>query len=274
MKRSCGPTKSTPDYFPIVEQLVHRCAVGVTPILGNNWRIPKWEGVGTGFVLMDKGNAYLVTANHVLDGAVQYKQVVAKIFGEPVHLHGLYFASDPTLDVSVTLLPKNWLNSYGIDEIFAPSAIELHPSYEGTGQYVILWFPASMNKIDCRWPSDSPKAAWFTALRAAPNIVRTTIPSPLCLTYDPKDFRDGGRNPPALQGMSGGPVWEIISRRITDLTTGLSLYPQGVLCEWHKGQKTIVASTIGSVTKTIHARSNVLKLTKGSHARPFSTFLR
>ncbi len=263
-----------PDYFPIVEQLVHRCAVGVTPILGNNWRIPKWEGVGTGFFLMEKGKAYLVTASHVLDCAFQYKQVVAKIFGEPVYLHGLYFASDPTLDVSVTLLPKNWLNSHGIDEIFAPSAIKLPPSYEGTGQYVILGFPASMNKIDLRWQSDSPKAAWFTALRTVPNIARTTIPSSLCLSYDPKDFRGGGRSPPALQGMSGGPVWEIISRRITDSTIGLSLYPQGVLCEWHKGHKTIVASTIGSVIKTIHARSNVWKLTKGSHARPFPTLFR
>lgn len=262
-----------PVYFPVVEQLVHRCSVGVTPILVNNWRIPKWESVGTGFVLMDEGNAYLVTASHVLDCAFQHKQVVANIFGKPVHLHGLYFASDPELDVSVTLLPRSWLNSYGVFEMYAPSALKLPPDYEGTGQYVICGFPNSMNRIDHRWSSDSPQAAWITALRATPNITSSSIPSPLCLSYDPKAFRGGARNPPALHGMSGGPVWEIISRRMPDSKIGLSLYPKGVLCEWHKRQRTIIASTIDSVAMTIRTRSSVWKLTRDLHAMPIPALL-
>jgi len=222
---------------------------------------------------MHEGNYYLVTASHVLDCAFRYKQVVANICGRPIHLHGLYFASDTEFDVSVSLLPKSWLNSYGIDEIYAPTTIQLTSPYESTGLYVIFGFPASMNKIDPRWSSKAPSPAWFSTLSKASNIARTTIPSALHLTYSPKDFRGGGRNPPALQGMSGGPVWEILTRRMSDSTIGLSLYPQGVLCEWHKKEKAIIASTIHSVIRTIRTRSNVWKLTRDLHARPFPTLL-
>ena len=67
-----------PDYFPIVEQLVHRCAVGVTPILGTTgayrngrgWRdLSSWKREGL--------SCY---CEPCIDCAFQYKQVVAKIF--------------------------------------------------------------------------------------------------------------------------------------------------------------------------------------------------
>lgn len=253
-----------PDFYSIIDKSVRRSSVSISTILVNNSRIPKWEGVGTGFVVVLRGQTYFVTASHVLDCAFQYKQVIAKIFGQVVHLHGLYFASDPDLDISVTLLPVKWLESHGITTIYAPSVEGLPSIYEGTGNYVLAGFPASINRIDLRWPNRSTTMQFIYARLAERSKAPTKIRGALSLHYDHKAY--GGRTPSALQGMSGGPLLEVMLRRIGDSKIGLSLNPRGVLCEWHKRERVVVASSIESVIKTIEDRSILWSLATESHA--------
>jgi hypothetical protein len=146
------------DYHNILHQSLRRAATGITPIFVNNWR-PKWESVGTGFVVTYQRSVYLVTAKHVLDCAFKNKQVIVNLFGKGVFLSGLYFADSKDFDLAVTLLPFKWLESYGITEIYAPQLEPLPSIYQTTGRYELVGFPATKNKFDLLWMPDVPTMA-------------------------------------------------------------------------------------------------------------------
>ncbi|WP_218928990.1 serine protease [Burkholderia sp. LA-2-3-30-S1-D2] len=257
------------DYKSIIDASINRALAGVSPIFVNNWN-SKWEGVGTGFVVTFGGQAYFVTANHVIAAAFTQKQVAAKIFGKWVFLHGLYFVDNLKSDISVTFLPPRWLESYGISEIFAPMLEPLPATYTGTSTFMMVGYPASKNKFDLRWPSDmTTKPIAIEAKLDDRRFAPTNIEPSIHIHYDHKAFPI---RLPALQGMSGGPLFEVMSREI-GARRGLSLCPRGVLCEWHKRQRVVVAASIDSVAKTIEDRSIVWKLAETSHARGAPTLL-
>lgn len=257
------------DYDSILHESLRRAVLGVTPIIVNtpllvNKERPEWLGVGTGFAVTYQENVYLVTANHVLKQAFKNKAVLAKVFGKTVSLSGLYFADSEDFDLAVTLLPWKWLESYDIGNIYLPRLEPLPPVYEPTGEYHLAGFPASKNKMDLRWTKDrSTKVFTIEAKLDSRELSLSKIPHPIHLHYDPKAY---GSNLPDLHGMSGGPLYEVMSRQIGN-RRGLSLVPRGVLCEWHKESQVVVACSIESIIKLIEDRSVIWKLAADTHAR-------
>jgi hypothetical protein len=252
----------------IIEEAVHRASLSVAPIWVTNWGSHKYFVVGTGFIIVHEGKFYFVTASHVLDLAFQYKEVRINLFGRTADLHGLYFVSCPISDISVTRLPEHWLSSRRMDFRYAPSTSALSSDYEATEEYVMAGFPASINKLDVRWPSSfsGAKMMILGARLHVPLATRTTIPNPISVCFDHKKYK--GKTPPALQGLSGGPLYQITRRDINKNgeNVGLGVNPVGVLCEWHKRERTVVAVKISVVVILIEDRFRVWDLAGSSHA--------
>jgi hypothetical protein len=266
------PTDNLAKWWATLDALVKRCSVGVTPLLVNDYRIPKWQGVGTGFVIVVDGHSYLVTAKHAMEEALKHKQIMVKLFGRSMLLSGMYFAPADECDISISLLPLDWLNSHGVELIYAPSLVQLPSTYESTGTYVVVGFPASRNSIDPRWDFDKTTTCLWLALNADEDETpRQGFCRPLTLDYEARVR--GKSEPPSLKGMSGCPVLEVLHRRLDDSQTGISLYPRGVLCEWHKREKVIIAERIESVADLIREKQAFWQLTCDSHALPFPSVL-
>lgn len=252
----------------IIEEVVRRASLSVAPIWVTNWGSHKHFVVGTGFIIVHKNKFYFVTASHVLDLAFQYKEVKINLFGRVADLHGLYFASCPKSDISVTQLPEHWLSSHCMDFRYAPSTTALSSNYEATEEYVMAGFPASINELDVRWPSNfgGAKMMILGARLHVPLATRTTIPSPISVSFDHKNYK--GKTPPALHGLSGGPLYQITRRDINKNgeNVGLGVNPVGVLCEWYKRERTVVAVKISVVVTLIEDRSQIWDLAGSSHA--------
>jgi hypothetical protein len=192
--------------------------------------------------------------------------VIAKIFGKSIDLHGLYFASEEKEDVAVTLLPWRWLESYGIDTLVAPSVAQLPSSYQKTGMYIVFGYPSSINKLDRYWRGKNPTAQWFPSVPSSSKGVKTSMPSAQLYSYDSKEFLE--KTPFALNGMSGGPILEILSRRIGS-KNGLSIFPRAIICEHHKKSRAIAAAPIEVALKLIDDHSYRWKILADLHAKPF-----
>jgi hypothetical protein len=265
-------TDNFANWWSALGALVERCSVAITPLLVNDNRIPKWHGIGTGFVFVAGGAPYLVTAKHAMEEVFQHKQFMVKLLGKPLLLSGLYFVSDEESDISISLLPFDWLTSQGIEKIYAPSCIRPPSTYERAGAYVVIGFPASKNSIDTRWCVEKTTTCFWLALDSNEDKTpRDGFRRPLALGYEHR-IR-GESEPPSLKGMSGCPVLEVFHRRIDDSQTAISLYPRGVLCEWHKREKVIVAERIESVEDLIREKQVFWQLASDSHALPFPSIL-
>lgn len=253
--------------WSIIEESVRRASVSIASIWVTNWGSHKNIVVGTGFVIVHKTKFYFVTARHVLDVAFQYKEIRTQLFGEVADLHGLYFISCPISDISVTSLPDYWLTAHHMRFLYAPSTSDLPSEYEDTEEYVMAGFPASANKVDVRWP---PKVVGAKMLVMPARLndsheVRSNIPDPIEIYYDHK--RREANTAPALQGVSGGPLFRVTKRNIKSRDMiGLGIKPVGVLCEWHKREKTVIAVKISAVIALIDNRQQVWSLAGRAHA--------
>lgn len=254
--------------WSIIEEAVRRASLSVAPIWVTNWDSHKHFVVGTGFIIVHESNFYFVTASHVVDLAFQYKEVRINLCGRTADLHGLYFVSCPISDISVTRLPEHWLSSHRMDFRYALSTKALSSDYEGTEEYVMAGFPASINKVDVRWPSifNGAKMMMLGARLRGPTTTRTAIPNPISLYFDHKKYK--GKTPPAIYGLSGGPLYQITRRDINKNgeNIGLGVNLVGMLCEWHKKERTVVAVKISVVVSLIEDRFRIWDIAENSHA--------
>jgi len=177
-------------------------------------------------------------------------------------LHGLYFIESSDTDLAVTMLPWEYLESHGIRNIYVPQLESLPPIYERTGAYHLMGYPASKNKFDLRYDNMASKIMVIEAKLDTRNLNLSEVSTAINIYYDHKAY---GSTLPALQGMSGGPLYEVLSRKIGD-KNGLSLFPRGVLCEWRRVHRIVVAINIDSVVKLIEEKSIIWDLAGKTHA--------
>jgi hypothetical protein len=259
-------------WWSVLGAAVRHSSSSITPLLVNDYRTPKWQSIGTGFVVVDEGHAYLVSAKHAMDEALKHKQFMVKLFGRALFLSGMYFASDEESDLAISLLPIDWLNSHGIEKIYASSLAPLPSTFERTGRHVVVGFPCSKNAFDSRWDVNRTTTCYWIALDSLEDETpRTGFRRPLALRYEHRV--PGEPEPPSLRGMSGCPVLEVLHRRIGGRKTGVSLYPRGVLCEWHKRERAIVSERIESVADLIRDKRAFWQLVSNSHALPFPSIV-
>lgn len=243
------------DPFGPIDRLVALWGDVVVPIFVEN---PKSElavdALGSAFLLIDQDVLYLVTALHVMQDAKSCVHQVGNFAGKAAHLGGLRFRTSPDHDVAVAHLSNEWLQRAGLERLKALPATKSGEWHE-TEVHLLWGYPGTKNRLDQRFGLVDRQMLSISTEFSPTSSVKTGIMDALCISYDHKNVIDSAGEKlgpqPALQGMSGGPLIHVLKRRVSPLEEQFSLRCDGVLCEWHKRDRIVVASQMAAVTKLI-----------------------
>jgi hypothetical protein len=243
------------DPFGPIDDLVALWGDVVVPIFVEN---PKSElamdGLGSAFLLMDGDDLYLVTALHVVQDTNCFGHQVGNFAGKAAHLGGLKFRTSPDHDVAVAHLSKVWLQCAGLERLKALPATK-RDDWQGTEVHLFWGYPGTKNRLDQRYGQVNRQMLSISTGRSFTSSVKTPIVDALHISYDHKNVINSALEKlgtqPALQGMSGGPLIHVLKRRLSPQEEQFSVRCEGVLCEWYKGQRIVVASPISVVKELI-----------------------
>jgi hypothetical protein len=242
--------------FEPIDQAVKVWEPVVVPIFVNSKKSSQAvDGVGTAYLITTGPNLYLVTALHVLETANKSTYKIANIQGKAVSLGGLSFKISKQCDVAVAHLSNAWLTKAGLGE----DAIKALPlitdtSWSATGIFLLLGYPAKKNEIDGRYGKLTRYLFSITATGAEGKSVATKVKNPIFFEYDHKNAVNSQLvnlgEKAAMYGMSGGPALELLKKhRNGEFVFSVSC--AGVLCDWFKATKTVVASSMANVKQLI-----------------------
>lgn len=206
------------------------------------------EGIGSGFLITFKGAHFLVTALHVLHHAKE-SDLIANICEKSVFLAGMTFHKSEEFDIAFCELSEQWLQRNEIPKIKSAQAQRELEGWQKTGIYIAVGYPSTKNILNPKRGNLNRNCLSISLSKAKNLTVSTAIKEPLIFSYDHKQVFDSIGNKlgpqPKLQGMSGGPCFELIIKNGEDLT--FSLDAVGILVEWHKIARAIVASPITAI---------------------------
>lgn len=243
------------DPFAPIDQLTELWRDVVVPIYVEN---PKSElaidGLGSAFLHIDQDALYLVTALHVVQDANQYSHQIGVFAGKAVHLGGLDFRTSAAHDVAVAHLSDEWLQKKELNRLKTLPAASTN-QWQETGLRLLWGYPGTMNRLDVRFGRTDRKMLAITTDLSPTRPVKTKIKDAIQISYDHKnvinsDLKKLGAQP-ALQGMSGGPLIHVMVSPVPSSSMRFSLRCDGVLCEWHKSSRVVVASPLDAVKKLI-----------------------
>ena len=246
---------SQQDPFGPIDKLVALWGGVVVPIFVEN---PKSklavDGLGSAFLLIDEDALYLVTALHVVQDAKRCVHQVGNFAGKAAHLGGLRFRTSPDHDVAVAHLSNEWLQRAGLERLKALPATK-SGEWQETEVHLLWGYPGTKNRLDQRFGRVDRQMLSISTEFSPTSSVKTSILEALYIPYDHKNVINSAQKKlgtqPALQGMSGGPLIHVLKRRLSPLEEQFSVRCDGVLCEWHKGKRIVVASPMAAVTDLI-----------------------
>ena len=159
------------------------------------------------------------------------------------------FRKSEEFDIAFCDLSEQWLQKNEISKIKSAQAQRELEGWERTGIYLAVGYPSTKNVLSFKYRNLNRKCLSISLSKAKDLKVSTSIKEPLIFLYDQKQVFDSTGTKlgpqPKLQGMSGGPCFELLRRNGEDLT--FSLDAVGVLVEWHKTKRAIVASPITAI---------------------------
>lgn len=243
--------------FDPVDRLVEKWASVVAPIFVNSVKSAlAADGLGSSFLVTTGQNLYLVTALHVVQDANRFRHQIANIGGKAVDLGGLPFRISTAHDVAVVHLTDQWLVQVGLDEVKLEALpVKVDGEWEATGIFVLLGYPASKNRLDGRFDQLTRRMLSITTESAKGTPIATPVQGPIFFSYDHTKIINSELAKlgpqPALQGMSGGPALHLLARQNPDGEYNFTFSCEGVLCEWHKSQKIVVAAPFSIVKDLI-----------------------
>lgn len=229
-----------------IDEMVKRWGRVVVPFFssGENSRAGA-NGFGTGFLVRFNSKHYLVTAMHVVEDALGCSACAINICGVGVGLKDIFFYRDKENDLAVADLDEFLVNN-GFDSIPSIDLDNEHTSFKPLGFYLLMGYPGTKNKLEPRWGKINRNLYSITTEKLGSNIgINTDIGVPILFEYDPKNqidsnLKSAGR-PPELYGMSGGPALELHAKYISEDELRFYVRLTGILVEWHKRKKIIVA---------------------------------
>lgn len=241
--------------FEPIDKLVELWGDVVVPIYVDN---PKSklavDGLGSAFLYIDRDDLYLVTALHVVQDSNRFTHQVGNFAGKAAHLGGLRFRTSPTQDVAIAHLSHEWLRNAGLERLKALQAKQ-SDEWQETGVHLLWGYPGTKNRLAQRFGRVDRNMLSITAGRSPASTVKTGIADPICISYDHKNVWNSAQEKlgqqPALQGMSGGPLIHVLKRRNSPSGNQFNVRCDGVLCEWHKRERIVVASPMAAVTELI-----------------------
>ena len=214
----------------------------VAPIFGDsNKRFVAAEGFGTGFLTLVENRIYFVTADHVVAEFGNYGACVANISGKSFDIGLLSFCRDGHRDFSSAKVPDEELAKLDLNTIKYCDLDRDWSGWRQTGVYVVMGYPASKNELKPKFGRADRNGLniFCVASSATP---RTMLPDYLALAYDPKRLRTSQGdtfNSPKLNGISGGPCFEIMSSQ-SELEVIYSFKMVGLVSEFHPGETAIL----------------------------------
>lgn len=243
------------DPFGPIDKLTELWGDVVVPIYVDN---PKSElavdGLGSAFLYTDRGALYLVTALHVVQNANLFAHQVGVFAGKAAHLGGLTFSKSPAHDVVVAHLSNEWLQGAGLERLKALPAAH-SDEWQESGVHLLWGYPETKNRLDQRFGRVNRQMLSITTEHLLTSSVKTKIKDAICISYNHKNVVNSAQEKlgpqPALQGMSGGPLIHVLTRRVSLSEVRFNVRCDGVLCEWHKTARAVVASPLAAVKKLI-----------------------
>lgn len=237
------------ELFALVDDAVAKWADIVVPIFVDSEKSDKAaNGLGSAYLCSHGEHFFLVTALHVITDANKSNLQVANINGKGVDIGGLRFHVLETHDLAVAELEPEWFHEKGVTKIKAARLRNDLSGWQRTGIFVAIGYPETKNRLDMRYEKLDRYCLSITVSIQKHSTVSTSIQDAIHLSYDPKtvinSYGEKLGPQPDLYGMSGGPCLELL--RSTDTKPTYSLDPIGVLTEWHKKDRTIIAAPLSA----------------------------
>jgi hypothetical protein len=210
------------------------------------------EFVGSASLLNLAGRLYLLTAGHVLDQADDSTPLflgasdrMLPIVGNAStsHTAHLKHRTDDRLDLAVVALPTEYIAHFSDDEILSFANVDTKAEAVAERGFVFMGYPESKNRRPLRGGGLVIVPSLYSAIcHEAPPKVYHELGAPssdhLLLAFDAKRMVSSQgvrRIAPALNGLSGAPVWGSTSANVGVVVA--------VLTEHHKAARKCVVST-------------------------------
>jgi len=230
-----------------IDEIVRRWGRIVVPFFRNYGKSKTAaHGFGSGFVARVRGKHWLVTALHVVDDAIRADACVFSLCGKGVVLEHMAFFPDKANDLAFAPLERILMQH----RFARVPAIDLDAEDDGTaevGYHLLMGYPASKNRLDLKFDELERRLHSVTAERIQhQEDIATNVREPVFFRYDQKAQVDSffhPLQPPGLHGMSGGPALELRASRFFGNEYRFHIKLSGVLLEWKKQQKVVVAAS-------------------------------
>lgn len=247
--------------FDPIDGLIQRWGDVVVPIFTGDSRSDQVaDGMGSAFVTTLNKRLFLVTAEHVVQQVVQARGVIANIQGKAIVMNGMKFTSISDYDIAATELTEDWARRNGVEGLKAIAAPGFEMPWRKTGVFMLAGYPASKNRLDLRYGKVTRTMTSITA-EATTDTANTKIVDFRTYAYDHRNVIDSAQKvlgPQAgLHGMSGGPCMEVLAFQDEEGKFRFSLACAGVMCEWHKDHRLVVAAPPEAIVAVcLHAMKN------------------
>lgn len=208
--------------------------------------------LGSGFLVNYNNAIFLVTAHHVLEALNKTAGAVAYIGGVGVDLSGLKFIGFPEDDVVVAHLDHEYAKSKNLEKVKAFPLNKEMTEYKPVGYCFFMGYPSSRNSMKKALNKYNRNIFGYSLKADFKKSEKTMISNHSALNFDIDMMSDTSGNPlkpPALNGISGGPLFEIFINT-SDHKPTYALNLIGVFSEWRKKQKEIVCANTSVIIES------------------------
>jgi hypothetical protein len=215
------------------------------------------QGFGSGFLISIGHRDYLVTARHVAEELNEYSQRYLLINERLVALSNISFAVDRENDLAVAALCDCWFQER---DLAAIPSIEYDPAVTSAkilepGIFFVQGYPGSQNIIKARYGRAKRELLSLTLDKPTLPPAKTKVVSSIALRYEEARMLDSlGKpkfRPVALNGMSGGLIFQLCVAEGSDGAPYFLSRPVGVLLEWHRDEEIVVGASMEAVNQLL-----------------------
>ncbi|AWF80364.1 hypothetical protein BTJ40_05815 [Microbulbifer sp. A4B17] len=212
--------------------------------------------LGTGFIVQERSEFFLVTALHVVKEHAE-ELLIVNINSHSIPLNKMPFAISEEDDLAVSHLSIDWLSNNGIEKIKALPIDNNRTESESTGINFLIGFPGKKNIINPRLNKIKKyiQGTSFTA-PVKNHQSKPHIRNPLVFHFSKKNSVDSDNKrvtPPSFSGNSGGPVLELVgidSENELRFACRLS----GIFVGWYEREKEIISIKSSTLRNFIHSK--------------------
>ena len=207
---------------------------------------------GSGFLVTYEDRRYLVTAKHVVDEIQRAGLVGINVAGKGAVADNLIFKVSKRHDLAIAQITNYWIRNNKLSKVVCIPLVR-EESWSRTEVFLLAGYPASRNRLQPAYDKTDLRYFCISALPHSKEISSSIVDS-ISFGYDEKKIvnsaliNPGGK--PPLHGMSGGPALRVI---VNPKSRRISVEVAGVLCEWKKGERAIVAAPVSAIFELIEA---------------------